>query len=348
MALTDFLSDGAPIPAGSAVKSTTSQTVLPDWYTNYTMNLLANQQAASATPYQPAPMPRVAEFTPAQQKGFEMTGQAATAYAPGLNTATAATQNTLGQSAMGAASPFFAKAGQTSVDNISSYMNPYTQQVVDRIAQQGARNLSENLLPALESKYISAGQLGFGPGGGMGASSGMMTDTARAVRDTQRATLSAQLEALQQGYTQAAGLSAADLERQAQLGSSVAGVAGADITRQQQGAAQLADMAGLAQKYGLAGADAVTATGNQQQAQGQKNLDVAYQDFLAQRGFNQEQINNMLNTLKGVQGAVPTATTENGIVPLNYQQQYAPSTAATIAGSVGAIASTLKDLGVKF
>lgn len=348
MALTDFLSDGAPIPAGSAVKSTTSQTVLPDWYTNYTMQLLANQQAASAMPYQTAPMPRVAEFTPAQQQGFQMTGQAATAYQPGLTAATGATQNAMGQNAMGAASPYFTKAGGTSVDNISGYMNPYTDQVVNRIGELAGRNMRENLLPALESKYISAGQLGFGPGGGMGAPSGMMTDTARALRDTQEATLAAQSQALQQGYTQAAGLAAGDLSRQAELGSAVGSLAGSDITRQLQGASQMADMAGLAQKYGLAGADAVTATGNQQQAQGQKNLDAAYADFLAQRGYPQEQINNMVSTLKNVQGAVPTATTENGIVPLNYQQQYAPSTAATIAGSVGAIASTLKDLGVKF
>ena len=41
MAFTDFLTEGAAIPAWSAVKSITSQTVLPDWYTNYAMDVLS-------------------------------------------------------------------------------------------------------------------------------------------------------------------------------------------------------------------------------------------------------------------------------------------------------------------
>ena len=34
MALTDFLNNGQ-LPTGSTFKSLTSETVLPDWYTNY-------------------------------------------------------------------------------------------------------------------------------------------------------------------------------------------------------------------------------------------------------------------------------------------------------------------------
>ena len=47
MAVTDFLSGGT-IPAGSAVVDVTTQQAIPDWYTNYAKQLLANQQALSA------------------------------------------------------------------------------------------------------------------------------------------------------------------------------------------------------------------------------------------------------------------------------------------------------------
>ena len=83
----------------------TSQTVLPDWYTNYAMQLLSNQQAQMATPYQAYQGPRVAEFSPAQQQAFAATGQAANAYQPMLSSATSATQNLMGKSALGGAQP---------------------------------------------------------------------------------------------------------------------------------------------------------------------------------------------------------------------------------------------------
>ena len=77
MAFTDFLTEGAAIPAGSAVKSLTSQTVLPDWYTNYAMDILAGQTAASARPYSTYEAPRIAGFNPTQQQGFDATRAAA-------------------------------------------------------------------------------------------------------------------------------------------------------------------------------------------------------------------------------------------------------------------------------
>jgi hypothetical protein len=53
-----FLTEGSQIPQGSALKAVQSQTVLPEWYTNYAMELLANQQALAARPFPTAPMPR--------------------------------------------------------------------------------------------------------------------------------------------------------------------------------------------------------------------------------------------------------------------------------------------------
>jgi hypothetical protein len=123
----------------------------------------------------------------------------------------------LGQNIMGAASPYLNQAGQSSVSNISSYMNPYTQNVTDQIASLGARNLSENLLPAVSDQFIRAGQFG---------SSGMGTFGGRALRDTQEAILNQQSQALQTGYGQALGASQADLARQGQLASTAGQLTG--------------------------------------------------------------------------------------------------------------------------
>lgn len=343
MALSDFLNNGE-IPAGSAVKSTTSQTVLPDWYTNYAMQLLSNQGALQNRPYETAPMPRVAGFTPGQQQGFGMTNTAATAYQPGLTAATDATKAAIAApGAVATAQPYLGAAGQSTVANIGQYMNPYNEAVISRIGELGQRNLTENLLPAVEGRYIQAGQLGYGGREGAGTPSGMLTDTARAIRDTSSDILGKQAEALRSGYAEAAGLSSADLSRMGQLGQIVGGLQGADITRGLAGAEQLGGLASAAQTLGLKGAEAVTGVGAEQQALNQKNLDVAYSDFLKQQGYPQEQIDKSLATFRGLAGAAPAATIEEGIVPSGADYKGSPSTAATIAGALTGIGGVLAD-----
>lgn len=511
MALNDFLSNGQ-LPTGSTYTSKTSQTVLPDWYTNYAMQVLANQQAASAVPYSTYQGPRVAEFSPTQQQAFGMTGQAAGAYQPALGAATQATQGALAapgalataqpyfgqatalnpsavaagdygsarnlaaqasgvdvtqaaspylqqaasmsgigaaqptlQQALGTisqgtaasglntAAPYLQQAAQTVPGVVGQYMNPYTENVVNRIGELGVRNLQENIMPGIEGRYIAAGQLGYGgrqPGSG--TPSGMMTDVARAVRDTSADVLAKQSEALRSGYGEAQAAAQADLARQAQLagtagqlgtqqqqalleaagqqaavgsqfGSLTAqqqkaladigaqfgslagqqqqgalsaaqqfaglGTAASGLTQKQQellaslgqtagglayqqtgqqlaGAEQLAGLGARAQQLGLTGAGALQQVGATQQGQAQKNLDLAYADFLRQQGYPQEQINNMLQTLGGIKGAVPAATMEEGIVPLGYQPKSEPGTAATIGGALTGLAGLLKEFKV--
>ena len=347
MALTDFMSNGQ-LPAGSTFTSKTGQTILPDWYTNYAMQVLANQQAASAMPYTPYQGPRVAEFSPTQQQSFNLTGQAAGAYQPALGQATQVTQQALGApGALSVAQPYLAQAGQTAPGVVQQYMNPYQEAVVNRIADLGVRNLQENIMPGIEGRYIAAGQLGFGgrqPG--TGTPSGMMTDTARAVRDVSADILGKQSEALQAGYTGALGAAQTDLSRMGSLAQTAGGLGYQQTGQQLAGAQQLAGMGAQAQELGLAGAGALGQVGAAQQGQAQKNLDLAYADFLRQQGYPQEQINNMLQTLGGVRGAVPAATKEEGIVPLGYQPEYGPSTAESIAGGIAGVAGLLKKFGV--
>lgn len=339
--VSSFMAEGAAIPQGSALTDMTKQTAMPEWYTNYAMEILSGQQAISNRDYVKAPMPRVADFTPTQQQAFGLTGTAATAYQPLFDQATGVAQNAANApGALSTAQPYLGAAGQSSVANIRQYMNPYTDAVVNRIGELGTRNLTENIMPQIEGRYIQAGQLGFGGRGGMGTPSGMMTDTSRAVRDVSADILAKQTEALQSGYTQAAGLAGTDLSRQAGLASTAGDLAQTQQQQQLAASGALSNLGAQAQDLGLTGAGALANVGALEQQQGQKNLDVAYGDFLRQQGYPQEQINNMLATLKGVLPAVPTATTEYGISPSGVANK-STSTAADIAAAAAAAAGII-------
>jgi len=168
------------------------------------------------------------------------------AASPYLSAAGSATGQALSGSALNTASPYLSAAGQSSVSNIQDYMNPYQQNVMDVIAQQGARNLSENVLPSVSDAFIKAGQFG---------SSGMGEFGSRAVRDTQEAVLQQQAAAAQAGYTQAAQLQQADLARQAQLAQTAGGLSEADLARTLQAGTQ----------YGTLGQTTGQLTAQQQQ-----------------------------------------------------------------------------------
>jgi len=146
---------------------------------------------------------------------------------------------------LSAASPYLQAAGQSSAQNVGQYMNPYNEQVTNRIAQLGARNLSENILPQISSDFIKAG--GYG-------STRQRDLIGRAARDTQESILGQQSQALQAGYGQGLTASAADLARYGQLGATAGGLG----TQQQQllqGAAS--GISGVGQAgAGFAGSDA--------------------------------------------------------------------------------------------
>jgi hypothetical protein len=144
------------------------------------------------------------------------------------------TAEALSDKALTAANPYLQAAAKSAASGISQYDSPYQQGVMDVIAKQGARNLSENLLPAVSDQFIKAGQFGGTRMGEFGS---------RALRDTQEAILNQQAQAAQQGYGQALGASQADLARQAQLAGTVGSISGADLSRVLQGAGQYQNLA---------------------------------------------------------------------------------------------------------
>ena len=172
------------------------------------------------------------------QAGQGYFGQAGQMNIPGaaqpyFGQAAGAIGQSMGERSLGAASPFLGAAAQDTASQVGKYMSPYQQGVLDVIARQGARNLTENVLPGVSDAFIKAGQFGSSRMGEFGS---------RAVRDTQQAILDAQSQAVQQGYGQALGAAQSDLARQAQLAGTVGSISGADLSRIMQGGAQLADI----------------------------------------------------------------------------------------------------------
>ena len=221
----------------------------------------ANNIVGSASPYltQAAGMSASDAANPYLQSGTSASGfnaanpllqQAAGASGmnaanPYMNQSQSTTAQALADKALNAANPYLQQASQSSVSNIDQYMNPYQTNVMDAIAQQGTRNLTENLLPGVSDSFIRAGQFG---------SRGMGEFGSRALRDTQESVLRQQAPMMQQGYAQAMQASAADKARQASLAGTVGSISGADLGRTLQGASQYAN---LGQQAGqLTGADA--------------------------------------------------------------------------------------------
>lgn len=132
---------------------------------------------------------------------------------------------------LSAASPFLGMASASFPDQASQYMSPYTSAVTDRIAQLGARNLKENILPGINDSFIRSGQFG---------SSNNRDLVGRAIRDTQDSVLGTQANALEQGYGQAGQLFNQDANRYAGL----AGTAGQLGGQQQQSLLQAGNILG--------------------------------------------------------------------------------------------------------
>jgi hypothetical protein len=284
----DFLFNGQP-PA-STTQYGESFSNLPTWYSDYVKGMMSTAGGFAADEINNPndylyKGPRVAGLNPDQQNAFAQTRNGAFGYQPTLQAAQTAAQNGM--------QTFPGAAGQ--------YMNPYTDQVVDRIGSLAQRNLTENLLPGVNQNFISAGQFGSSRNGEFAA---------RAVRDANESALNAQSSALQQGYQQAGQMFDADQRRIL------------------QGGQQLGALATQDQNLALRGAGALSAIGDQQQQQTQRNLDVAYGDWQQQRDRPYDLLQQQSGLLRGIN--VPTSSTSTNTAP---GTTFSPSPLAQLASA---------------
>ena len=131
-------------------------------------------------------------------------------------------------------------------------------------------------------------------------------------------------QAQQQGLMQAAGqygtlaqqqgaLAGQTQQNLAAIGQQYGTLAAQEAARQQSALAQVADIAKMQQGLSTADAAALQAIGAEKQALQQKGLDIAYQDFLTQQQWPQQQLNAMSTTLRGLPpSAIPTTQTQAG------------------------------------
>ena len=327
MGVLDFLFQGSPPP--STTTYGTSVANIPQFMTDYTLGLLNKATAVAGEPYKAYEGPRLAQFTPEQQQSFAQTKQFQGAYAPVLQTGMEMT-NLSGQANIpGAAAPYMALSGLAAPDIVGAYMNPYTSSVVNRIGQLAGRNLRENLMPAINTNFIRAGQFG---------SAGQQSAIGRALRDVQESALAQQAQALAGGYGAATTAAQADLARQAQLAQLAGSQAAQQAQTQLAAGQQLGQQAQVGQTMGYKDIAALEAAGQTQQQQAQKNLDLAYQDFLAQRAYPSQQL-GMLNALiRGLPYSQTVETSSTGPASI-----YQPSPLSQVIGGL----SLSRALGLK-
>lgn len=354
--------------------SGTQATTLPSWYTAYMQGALGTGQALASNPYPAYSGQQIAPFNDTQQTAFNATNQAQGSWAPTLNAGlgaagavpgiagtAAGTGNQYGalgattaQSQGGLSNAYGAGAVQATAPGSQSFvqpgvanqwMSPYTQNVVDSIAQQGNQNWNTNLMPGIESQFIS--------GGNPNSASNAAALSVGASQEQANIT-AAQSQALQAGYTQAMtgqqtanaqNLQSQGLQAQTGLGAATAatgagqlGVSGAGLGANTAiSGGQLGTTAGLgaagALQSGAQAGQTMTyndiaqqlAAGNQQQALSQTADTTAYNQFMQQAQYPQTQLSWLNSIASGAQ--LPTNTSATGSAPLA-GATYGPSAAA--------------------
>lgn len=245
--------------------TTTVENKLPAWYENYLKALSGRAAEIEGAPYQPYSGPRVAQQSADTGAAYDLTRAGIGGYSPYL------------QQAAGS----ITAGSQPGLDQgvFDSYMSPYTEGVVNRIADLGARNLNEKLLPGVNTTFTGAGQYGSTRHGDF---------TNRAIRDTQDAVLGAQAGALESAHNQAMN------------------AYGAGQGRALEGGRLMSGIGELSQSLGLTDAAALESIGRSQEGRTQQNLDTAYGDFREQRDYPW----NQLNQAAGVIYGQPTSQTQ--------------------------------------
>lgn len=399
----------------------TSTTAMPDWYTDYTRNLLAGAEAATSEPYQPYDQQRLAGLTPDQLSSIDTVRGGVGAWQPTLDAAgnlvqqgansssvealgplnsmaASAVQPSLTANTASAAQPYLDQAGQalngtamqgatgtlgtlanqTLPGNIASYMSPYTDSVVSRIGELGTRNLTENMLPAVNSTFTGAGQFG---------STRNADFTNRALRDTNDSVLGAQAQALESGYQNAgqnyladnslrttaandAGsllgsnasklatigdtastVGARDYATQqqgagvlGQLGTQLATAQNQDATRAIQGGQQLGALGQMGQSLNNVDAGALAGAGAMQQTQDQSSLDLAYQDYLSQLNNPKTNLQYLSSIVQGLPVSTSTLYNQNSSTVNNAASALSPL--GQFLQTLGSSGSAGKALGV--
>ena len=261
----------SPSPAPQPTQ--TSSVTIPEYAKPQVERLLGKAEAATDAPYQAYGGQRIAEASPEQQAaragvaGMTQPGQFAAG--TGLVGAGGLSSLAAGQQYMGMA---------TDPGAQQAFMSPYMQNVLDVQKQQAVRDAQQQQLAA------NLGSVKQGTYGGARQTLAM-TERERNLQD-QLAKI--QATGLQSAYDQAI--------KSMQFGTQ-AGIQGAGQAA--QAGAALGQLGTQQQAAGLELAKAQEAFGGMGQAERQKALDQAYQDFITQQQYPYKQLGFMSDILRG-------------------------------------------------
>ena len=273
---------GGIIPQGGGSPPSTTESInkttgLPAWALPYAQDTLAKQQALSNRPYEAYEAPRIAGFSPLQIQakdaaaGMETSGATGT----GIGLAGMAGLGGLNNQTFGSA-------------QADQYMTPYLQNVVD-IGKREAQRQSGIQGTQQQAQAAQAGAFG-------GSRDAIM----RAERERNLATQMGDIQSQgnQLAYTNAQQQFNADQNR---------GLQGLQLAS--NAANTLGTLGGQQFQQGMDINKLQSAYGAQEQAMNQQGLSQAYQDFMNQKNYPQQQLGYMANMINGLPlGATTTGT----------------------------------------
>lgn len=257
-----------------------SSTQYPIWLQSAIEGLAGAAGNLAQQPYQQFPGPQVAAPSGATRQAWQLAQSNVGNYQPALSAATSATN---------------AEAAPITPGQIQGFLNPEQDYITGALN----RNLTQNVLPGIQDKFVSAGQ---------SRSPQESEMTSRALLDNQTAV----------GQSLAGGYQGA-------LNSLLQ-------SRQQQGAAgaQLGTLAGLTSQLGATDVGSLASAGSAQDQNAQQNINAAMSNFQNQQQWPYQQ----LGFLSDIINRVPIQATGPTSTAIASGQTYAPSPLATYAGTL--------------
>ena len=269
--LIQFGGGGSAPPPPPTTQTVTQQATIPEELKPFVTDVLekskAIQERREVEGYVPFSGPRIAEFSPEQTQAFEsikgLVGQGQQYFDPAAR--------------LTAASAFAPTAPQ-----VSQFMNPYLQNVVD-IQQREARRAAD-----VERQQLGAQAVG---AGGFGGSRQAILEAEQA-RNLQQ----------QLGDIQARGLAGAYEDAQARLQQ--------QRERERLAGAQFATLGQVAPGQAFRELSALEAIGAQRQQQQQQALDIAQQEYEIARTFPERTLQDYQSIIRGYAAPIPASTVQ--------------------------------------
>lgn len=213
--------------------------------------------ALAANPYIPYGEQRLAQFSPDSLEAQRLARAGLGDYIPYLQRSES----------------YLPGAGAPAYENIRRYMNPYSQEVIDRLGQDATKTFKESILPQLEYQFVSRGQYGSKKHREMAlrAANDLQSNLA-----AQRASMSAK------HYAEAANMQHADQMRALETSR------------------QLASLASQRQAGRTADTSLLSGIGNDIESKRQQEMNNRYESFLRQFEYPWDMLQRRAALLQGM------------------------------------------------